>query len=94
MSNTPPDPPSSPQPDRARRRMLTGLICFGGGLLLVASAVVFVLVQLVESNPVALIPGILVALIGIAVNFTGLVLIYRAITGTTPKDRSERDDTP
>lgn len=74
--------------------MLIGLLCFGGGLLLVAAAVVFVLLQLVEANPIALIPGILVALIGIAVNFTGLVLIYRAMTGAAPKDPGKPDDTP
>ncbi len=75
------------------RRMIVGLICFGGGLLLVAVSVVFTVLQLIESNPIALVPGIIAAVIGIAVNFTGLVLIYRAMTGTAPKDTDRHNDT-
>jgi hypothetical protein len=74
--------------------MLTGLICFGLGLLLAAGGVVVVILSLIDSNLLGIILGVLAALVGIAVNFTGLVLLYRALTGSISANPGRPDDTP
>lgn len=96
MSITPPNSEPEP-PHRATsgpRRLVKGLAVFVAGLLVVAGAVVFILVSLVESNPIALLPGLLLALVGVAINVAGLTLIYRSISTSIPEDQGGSGETP
>ncbi|MCP2032466.1 hypothetical protein L1277_002569 [Okibacterium sp. HSC-33S16] len=96
MSNTPPNdaPSRAPRPGNAQKRMLAGLVCFGLGLLLAAGGVVVVILSALDSAVLGAVLGVLAALVGIAVNFTGLVLLYRALTGSISKDPGSSEPTP
>jgi uncharacterized BrkB/YihY/UPF0761 family membrane protein len=94
MSTPPSNDAAAGTPRQAHKRTIVGLICFGLGLLVVAGAVIVMILSLIEANPIGLVPGILGALVGIALNFTGLVLLYRALTGATAKNRGGSDVTP
>ena len=61
-------------------KTVLGIVCFGGGLLVLASGILLALRWLLDGDAVALLVGILLALIGIAINATGLVLLYRGVT--------------
>ncbi|MET4639232.1 hypothetical protein [Mycetocola sp. 2940] len=72
-------PPPHP-PHMFSRATLLGVVCFAVGLLAVAGGVVLTATGLVTASPVNILLGLLVALVGIGINITGLVLIYRGVT--------------
>lgn len=57
--------------------VVLGIVCFGIGLLTLVGGILLALSWLLTLNPAAIIFGILLALVGLAVAATGLVLLYR-----------------
>ncbi|WP_411719648.1 hypothetical protein [Mycetocola sp.] len=93
MDHENPDAASPPPPRMFSRATLTGVVCFGIGLLVVAGGVLLAAQWLFAGDVVALFVGLLLVFVGIATNITGLVLLYRG--ATRPGQGTEnRNETP
>lgn len=80
MSPENPDAAPPSPPHMFSRATLLGVVCFAVGLLAVAGGVVLAATGLFTANPVNILVGLLLVLVGIGINITGLVLIYRSVT--------------
>jgi hypothetical protein len=76
-----PDAVSPPPPPRMfSLATLIGVACFVVGLLVVAGGVLLAAQWFFAGDVVSLLVGLLLVLLGIATNITGLVLLYRGVT--------------
>lgn len=57
------------------------MVAFGAGLLLLAGGILLGIRGLLTGDVASGLVGILLVLVGIGVNITGLVLLYRGATG-------------
>ena len=62
-------------------KTIVGVVCFGAGLLILVTGILLVLAWLFTANPWSIVLGIPLALVGVGLNATGLVLLYRGVTG-------------
>ena len=89
MSPENPDPPAPTEHPRVfSSTTILGVICFGAGLLVLAVGILLALAFVVTANPLSIVGGVVLALVGIGVNITGLVLLYRGATGSEARNGS------
>ncbi|MCU1560148.1 MAG: hypothetical protein JWP90_1101 [Mycetocola sp.] len=62
------------------RATLLGAGCFGIGLLVVAGGMLLAAQWLFNGDVALLVVGLLLVIVGIATNITGLVMLYRGVT--------------
>ena len=81
LENADADSPPVEHPRVLTSSVVAGIVCFGIGLLILAGGVLLCLLWFLTLNPMSLVIGIPLALVGLGVNATGLVLLYRGATG-------------
>jgi hypothetical protein len=88
--NPDPHPPDEQHPRMFSSTTIVGLICFALGLLTLATGILLAVRWLIAADATAALIGALLIVIGIGVNITGLVLLYRGVTG--PGRGARNDD--
>lgn len=83
MSPENPTPPAQPSehPRVFTVTTVLGGVCFGAGLLALVAGILLAMRGLLTGDAASGLVGILLVLVGIGVNITGLVLLYRGATG-------------
>jgi hypothetical protein len=91
MSPETPDAATPPPAPRTfSRATLIGLACFAAGLLLVAGGVILVVHWFLSGTTASILVGLLLVLVGIATNITGLMRLYRGVV--RPGSATGNDD--
>ena len=75
------DPPAPPEdPHVFSLTTVLGIVCFAAGLLLLAGGILLAIRWLLGGDAGAAVAGGILIVLGIGVNITGLVLLYRGVT--------------